>query len=295
MDITILDNPSASNLVLETLKRHLPYSVPTLRRLQFMNHSGGRATLNSHVLSTFDTCSPGNDFLIAFLDLSLGPNTEMWLYSSLENQITPGDPRICEAQLLALLARVRQINETYTSERVFPESILVGSLHMSVLEIFRKHGLATAEYSFDSEHYKFIFNVEDLPVGRELPVELHWSTVRWEDIPLVLSRTNIPYTTAMFKPLPSVAIATSTGRPVAWGFLGPDGSLKALHCEEEYRGQGFAKAVSLKLFRENAETLVKDRLFHADVATYNLQSQGVCKSLKGTIRWSCCWAEISVI
>jgi hypothetical protein len=32
--------------------------------------------------------------------------------------------------------------------------------------------------------------------------------------------------------------------------------------------------------------LVQDGLYHADVAVDNFQSQGVCRSLKGTAEWS---------
>ena len=32
--------------------------------------------------------------------------------------------------------------------------------------------------------------------------------------------------------------------------------------------------------------LVNDGMYHADVAVDNLQSQGMCRSLKGTVGWS---------
>lgn len=44
--------------------------------------------------------------------------------------------------------------------------------------------------------------------------------------------------------------------------------------------------MALKLFNDSAVDLVKDGLYHADVAVENLQSQGVCKSLKGTVEWT---------
>jgi hypothetical protein len=56
--------------------------------------------------------------------------------------------------------------------------------------------------------------------------------------------------------------------------------------QEEYRGRGLAKAVSLRLLRERTTDFGQDGFAHADVAVDNLQSQGVCKSLKGTARWN---------
>lgn len=86
--------------------------------------------------------------------------------------------------------------------------------------------------------------------------------------------------------------------------------MKTLHCEvrtrtshpfslvltnqqEAYRGQGFAKAVALKLFQEKSADFASDGLYHADVAFDNLQSQGVCKSLGGTVKWSVYCRSIS--
>jgi hypothetical protein len=56
--------------------------------------------------------------------------------------------------------------------------------------------------------------------------------------------------------------------------------------QEEYRGHGLAKAAILRLFREKIANFGQDGFCHADVAIENLQSQGVCKSLNGTARWS---------
>jgi hypothetical protein len=44
--------------------------------------------------------------------------------------------------------------------------------------------------------------------------------------------------------------------------------------------------VTSKLFRERAVDLVQDGLYHADAAVENLQSQGVCRSLRGNAEWS---------
>jgi hypothetical protein len=44
--------------------------------------------------------------------------------------------------------------------------------------------------------------------------------------------------------------------------------------------------VTLKLFDSRAVDLVQDGLYHADVSVDNLQSQGVCRSLKGTAEWT---------
>jgi len=190
METSIKDNVGSPELVLKVLKQHLPYSLPTLRRIQFMETPGGYKTSNSHILSTFDTEAPGKNFLIAFLDFSRGPDTELWLYSSLENPATPGDDAVCEEQVLRLLARVRKIEGNYEAQRVTPGILLIGSIHTRVFKILQKHSLVKSQ---TSEHFKFLFRVKDLPLGRALPDGLSWSEVRPSDMPLILSRTPIPY------------------------------------------------------------------------------------------------------
>ena len=63
--------------------------------------------------------------------------------------------------------------------------------------------------------------------------------------------------------------------------------MNLMRCQqEEYRGRGLAKAVASKLFRENVKDFSQDGLAHADVGFENVQSQGVCRSLKGIVGWS---------
>lgn len=190
MEMTIKDNAEAPELVLQVLKQHLPYSIATLRRLQFMSYPGGAKTPDSHILSTFDTSPPGQEFFVACLDFSRGPDTEMWLYSSLENPSLPSNQAVCEAQILSLISRVREIEAAYSDQRATPGILLIGSLHKSVFEILQKHELVQRH---TPEHLKFLFKLNDLPREWELPDGMVFSAVEVEDIPLVLSRTTIPY------------------------------------------------------------------------------------------------------
>jgi hypothetical protein len=190
MGMTITDNAEAPELALQVLKQHLPHSIATLRRLQFMSHPGGAKTPDSHILSTFDTSPPGQDFFVACLDFSRGPDTEMWLYSSLENPSLPSNQDVCEAQILSLISRVREIEAAYSEQRATPGILLIGSLHKRVFEILQKHELVQRH---TAEHLKFLFILDDLPLGGELPDGMGFSEVGAEDIPLVLSRTAIPY------------------------------------------------------------------------------------------------------
>ena len=190
MAIDITDSREPPTEVLSVLEQHLPYSLPVLRRLQFMNFPGGQ-TPDSHVLSTFDKELPAQDFAVAYLDFSRGPETEMWLYSSIENPGTDWNAIICEEQILELLKRVRDIESQIAQDRrEWPGVVLIGTLHEKILGILEKNSMIKEK---TYEHFKFIFKVENLPTGAPIiDKELSYSTVKLSDIPLVLSRTHIP-------------------------------------------------------------------------------------------------------
>lgn len=86
-----------------------------------------------------------------------------------------------------------------------------------------------------------------------------------------------------------MAVYQSDGTPIAWVILGPDSSLSNLHCEEEWRGKGFAKAAAVKILRERLKEYDDDEHCWADVAPDNPKSQRVCKSLGGKVAWSVSW------
>ena len=122
------------------------------------------------------------------------------------------------------------------------------------------------------------------------------------DYQLVRSRTQIPRQDRTLRKLCNIAVypkdsESTVPAPIAWAFLGLDASLTTLHVEPEYRGLGLAKSLSLQLFgddmdsfwqhnpdqvKDERQSLLTERYGHADVATDNGPSNGVCKSLGGS-------------
>ncbi|RAL12227.1 uncharacterized protein BO97DRAFT_470438 [Aspergillus homomorphus CBS 101889] len=88
--------------------------------------------------------------------------------------------------------------------------------------------------------------------------------------------------------------------PVAWAFLGPDGSLATLHVEEEYRGQGLAGRVASEAMRRG---MVEDErwkdygelLVHTNVAMGNGASRRVMRKLGGRVGWTVTWTVVEVV
>jgi hypothetical protein len=176
--------------VLAVLDKYLPLSLPMVRRSQFMNFAGGK-TPNSRILASFEGSSPGNCFVVAYLDYSRGPETEMWLFSTIENtRLTSEEGQLGEKQLVALFRMAGEIEDEFDQPRSTPGTVILGSVHENVLEALRRNDLverATVPYR------KFIFHINPHQSDVALPSEVFtWGSVRQEDLALVLSRTQIP-------------------------------------------------------------------------------------------------------
>jgi hypothetical protein len=189
---------------------------------------------------------------------------------------------------------------TYMRHLLSPKIVTLGACQDAVMQVIQKAGVMCNELPGpDAELNKFLFKHSDLPETRELPEGLRWGEVRERDIELVKSRTSIPRTTRTLMSLKSVGVFEEvTNTPVAWTFLGLDGSLVTLHTEEAWRGKGIAKAVAAKLMRQYAPGIAVDdegnAWSHADVYVGNVQSESVCRSLGGKALWKCFWVRIDL-
>lgn len=129
---------------------------------------------------------------------------------------------------------------------------------------------------------------------------------------LVSSRTHIPRSRASLAKMAGVAIyydgntTDSTEEdeemPIAWEFLGFDGSLATLHVEPEHRGRGLAVQISKEIMRSR---LLEGAIFrqqgdkeeawgHADVAANNLASRAVMEKVGGKEAWADTWTVIEL-
>lgn len=206
--------------LMDLLKAHLPYSLPLLRRLQFTRFPGGR-TETTHILfassagEALPLGSRGNGdgdeaaaeeeerettpFAAAYLDLSRGPETEMWLYASLErgpSSSTSSSSVELVAPVLAVLARTRAVLDAWTTPRALgPAVVLAGALAEPT-----RAALATAGVVFPTVNVfdKWLLRAETLPTpapssssSSSLPAGMRWATVRGTDLGLVLARSKI--------------------------------------------------------------------------------------------------------
>ncbi|EJT81564.1 hypothetical protein GGTG_01542 [Gaeumannomyces tritici R3-111a-1] len=94
---------------------------------------------------------------------------------------------------------------------------MVGALHETVRRLLvTRRGVRTP---YRNPHRKFLLRAADLPPPgklRPLAPDMQWDAVRSGDVPLIISRTDIPKTNH------------HTDRSL---YKGVDGTLSTLHCE----------------------------------------------------------------
>ncbi|KAL0932118.1 GNAT family protein [Colletotrichum truncatum] len=275
------------------LTSHLPHSLPVLRRLQFTKVPGGQRP-TARIIFAADGTSPDSsprNFSAAYLDFGSGMETSLFMYSTLEDNPSAAadDRQTCEAQILAVIDAVKQISKEQPENRGYPGGCLVGTLATVVREVLFARGVRVKPRA-DYEYQKWLFRVEDIPdFDVVLPEGATWEPANEKDCEVVISRTHIPRQVKTLLTFPSLVLKLADGTPIAWSFLGTDGSLSSLHCEEPYRKRGYAKALAAKLIKRSTIEYGPDGWGSADVAPDNLGSRGMCKSLGGKHAWNCSW------
>jgi hypothetical protein len=330
----VYEHPSTSPTFQQALKSALPYSINLVYRTQHANrteHAHILATFRPGTAST-PKC-----WAAAYFDRSMRPETELWIFAAgempnhsesdsfcvdcrkavlllLDSMSTLATPPMRDDNQPALDLAYQHEKEypspgpdgeyaphpgTYMRHLLLPKVVLVGAGHEQIVQICRDKGLIRRDFpGANLELNKFVFKLSDLPATKELPKGLQWGQLREQDIETVKARTSIPRSTKTLLSLENVGVFEEGNKPVAWTFLGLDGSLTTLHTEPEQRGKGIAKAVAAKIMRECAPGLAVDDMgnawSHADVYLGNIQSESVCRSLGGKALWKDYWVRIDL-
>jgi hypothetical protein len=331
----VFEHPSTSTALQRALKSALPNSITLVYRTQHSNQTEHAHILATFppITASLPKC-----WAAAYFDRSMRPETELWIFAAGEMPNHSSSENFCQECRRAVLALLdymstlsippmRADNQpaltlAYQHEKEFPSPglhgkyppspgtfmrhlllpkvVLVGSCHDQVVQIMRDTGLVRLEMpGAHSELNKFVFKLSALPLTGELPEGLRWGRMREQDIETVKARTDIPRSTNTLLTLQSVGVfEEESDKPVAWTFLGLDGSLTTLHTEPEHRGKRLAKAVAAKIMHECAPGLAVDDAgnawAHADVYVGNIPSESVCRSLGGKDVWKDYWVRIDL-
>ncbi|RKU42636.1 hypothetical protein DL546_000261 [Coniochaeta pulveracea] len=226
--ITTFPGTSPPSPLLTVLQSHLPYSLNVLRRLQFASRVEGGSSPSAYTISVSSPDSA--HFCAAYYDPSRGPETECWVYSTLEDAvpfntdpesfayIPPNLPenevKTCVEQLLLLFRRLAAIEADFTSsckEHGLPAdtyrepgAVRIGACHETIRGLLMTAGVGIRSTGVvpkgkDWEFYaKWLARVDEmtkateLEKGKGLEEGMRWDTVRREDAELIKSRTSIP-------------------------------------------------------------------------------------------------------
>ncbi|OAQ74238.2 acetyltransferase, GNAT family [Pochonia chlamydosporia 170] len=220
--------------LLDLLASQLPTSLTLLRRLQFALHRNfttpdARIIFSSDIGQLQDASTTPKYFAVAYAEFSTGPDTQMVMYSSMEQgKVNEDEAPIHEEHIMNTVRELVRLRKEYAGKLVYGNSLLLGSLHSDVRAILIKHGRVTPRPSGDYD--KWLFRMEDVPEPKETPDGMHWEKASLEDCRLVASRTDIPRPESLVQ-LPGLMLKLEDGTPVAWAFIGDYWSpQKYVHC-----------------------------------------------------------------
>ena len=256
---------------LTILKPHLPVSIPLYRRLQFGRFIDATCLLSNIPLDSNPPKPLLDDspWLIAFVDRSCRPETEVWISASWEKADSSDIPaerqktmdELVRNAVLAMkhlpvptsIHRDAQAEESkpiinrvekdhaglsikdYGGHAADTNIMLWGAVHEKTVEILKR--LSLLNYRFKAAlmaNYTFIWDVDSLPEPRPLPQGLRWGGLGPTHFELVKSRTQIPRQDRTLAILPNLGIfPVDVDSPISWAFVGLDASLTTLHVEPE--------------------------------------------------------------
>jgi hypothetical protein len=150
-------------------------------------------------------------FTAAYVDPAGGPDTQMWLFSTLEVEPEESLSSLVEgeytAQLRALTDEIVALVRIYGKELKYPGNLLLGTLHSRVKSLLeRRTGRVTLRET--GIYDKWLFQTEDLPTysstsggvaaaeeeSRILGEGMKWDTASDADLEIAIARTNLPRT-----------------------------------------------------------------------------------------------------
>ncbi|KAK5116312.1 hypothetical protein LTR85_009284 [Meristemomyces frigidus] len=254
--LTLVESASVINHALQVLRPHLPTCLPLYRRIQFGRFFDATCLLTNIDLGIKATSqakpSGGTDgnaaadesppWVIAFVDRSCRPETEVWIFGSWEASPPPVDATKAWSAVDDLVLEIVRTMKTlplaqsihqdvldaetaskangttdrdsvglsradYAGHGSNPNIMLWGAVHERTAPILQRLGMLAQEYKTNVvPNYTFLFDIATLPPPRPLPQGLKWGVAQPESFALIRSRTQIPRQDRTMAVLPSLAI-----------------------------------------------------------------------------------------
>lgn len=181
-----------------------------------------------------------------------------------------------------------------------PATMLWGAVHATTTAHLQALGVVATNLLPVMPNHTFVFPISALPEPVSLPPTLRWGKLQKQHFPLVRSRTEIARQDFTLARLPNLAIfpvEPADAAPVAWAFVGLDGSLTTLHTEASHRRMGLAMTLTAKLFREEMGFFWEEgveKLALGNVAVGNEASASMCRRLGGEDIGEVFWVRVDL-
>lgn len=228
------------------------------------------------------------------------------LLASIETLPTPPsihtDKDILTAQSQIATSDIHSVKPASALSLPDPNILLWGAVHATTTAHLQTLNLAATHILPVMPNHTFIFPLSALPASTSttLPPTVRWGKLQTEHFPLVRSRTEIPRQDFTLARLPNLAVfpvGPADAAPVAWAFVGLDGSLTTLHTEASHRRLGLAMMLTTKLFREEMGVFWEEgveKLAHGNVAVGNEASATMCRRLGGQDIGEAFWVRVDM-
>lgn len=261
-------------------------------------------------------------FTILFADRSRHAESQVWVFNPLVAQKSPLTREQSEglrADVRAMLFHIKAMEILEAPGWPFSPICRFGCLHevltAAVLDVAKEYNETPRSSSWNG----YIISLASPTISSPpaLPAGFELGLVPEDQLDIVMSTSTIPRQKATLLQLPNCALTDlSTGKIVAWAYIGIDASFATLYVREEYRNRGFSTAVAMGLLSrlrdgvfskvvckaegENAEVRGFDGgsgYVHSDVHEHNDASMGVMRRLGGTSTWktSYTWVDLDKI
>jgi GNAT superfamily N-acetyltransferase len=287
---------SAISSFLPVLFPHLPHSNPIYNRLQAPHNLPSRHCIFA---ATFPTSTnPPECYTILFADRSRHLESQIWIFNPLITlpSLSTVQEQELKAHLEASIYFLKNTPITEASGWPFSPILKYACLHEHISSALFNMGTAKDAVPYISRWNLWILSTSSVSSnskeGRGLPKGYTVALVPEDQLDIVIATSTIPRQASTLLLLPSVGLLNEEGKLVAWGYIGIDGSFATLYVLPDQRGKGLASRVAVELLTRLDRGGFQDLGFdgssgwvHADVKVGNKESEGVMKSLGGSVGW----------
>ncbi|KAI5837441.1 hypothetical protein DFP73DRAFT_601011 [Morchella snyderi] len=285
-----------SSTITPSLLSHHPYSLPLLGRLENPQRSS-----SSLILATFpeSSSSPYGLFTAAYIDQSRRGESQAWFFCSAGEL----ELKVARRQMSDMLSYIKSCQPGPTQDRDEDKEqglLVIASLNSLLVNVVQD--ICTAGgVRLSQEFMKYLFHHSPPPPPpSQIVGGLEFGELRPEDMGRVIATSSIRRhkdTLLLLKNAALFKVTEDKRIPIAWAFIGFDGSLATWWVEEGWRARGCGTAVARKVMQHWRNGSKEGNLAlwgHADVVVDNWTSRRGMVGLGGVEGWIVRWLYVDL-